>query len=239
MKCRKIAKELPAYIANELSERARSRVEKHLKHCVPCTTELRALKRTDELLDTLGDVEPRRDLVGLVVRQIEREQETIPVFKRFLLTLRQRRPQLQYAAVNVLILVLLTLGIYRYQTWRSRQAQPHKAAALAESGAPPVADLEATRPGVAPSKRKRFLLVYRAPAPDDYRIPLSETDIEALNSELELAGTDRGAPDLGDLGLPLFSSEIAPVSTPVYLYPGPGGTLIIGPGPEEPSQPAD
>jgi len=246
MKCRKVAKELPAYIANELSERARSRIEKHLKHCVPCRAELGALKRTDQLLDTLADVEPRRDLVGLVMRQIEREQETIPAFKRFLLILRERRPQLQYAAVNVLLVVLLAFGIYHYQGWRARQAQRHQAALLGGSGTPTVTGVNGvSRPGTL-WMPKRFLLFRWKPATpaiaqeDDIRIPLSETGIEQLNSELELAKMGQAASESGDHGLSPPSSEVTPVSAPfVFLRPGPGGTLIIEPGPEEPTQPAE
>jgi hypothetical protein len=115
MKCRKVAQELPAYLANELSERARSRVERHLKHCAVCTDELRALERTDQLLGTLGEIEPRRDLVGLVMQRIEREQESIPAFKRFLIALNERRPRLQYAAANILLVLALGIMVYNYQ----------------------------------------------------------------------------------------------------------------------------
>jgi len=246
MKCRKVAKELPAYIANELSERARSRVEKHLKHCVLCTAELGALKRTDQLLDTLGDVEPRRDLVGLVMRHIEREQETIPAFKRFLISLRERRPQLQYAAANILIVVLLALGIYRYQAWRARPSQRSLANV---SGVPVVADRGNAQWRGPFGRIGKLVIVSKSPAPRavaenaDIKIPLSEGDVQWLNSDLELARTDTraseprdGAPSL----LPSLRAVEAPGAGPsVILSPGPDGTLIIRPGTEEPAPPAE
>lgn len=123
-----------------------------------CTAELRALKRTDQLLDTLGEVEPRRDLVGLVMRRIEREQETLPVFKRFLISLRERRPQVLYAAANVLAVFLLAFGLYQYQQNRSYR---NRQAGLIQPGAP------------------------RAAEP--MRIELSESDVKRLNLDMAAA----------------------------------------------------
>jgi hypothetical protein len=123
MKCRKVARELPAYLANELPEQTRTRVERHLKHCALCSDEARALERTDQLLGTLGEVEPRRDLVGLVMQHIEREQESIPAFKRLLIALNERRPRLQYVAANILLVIALGIMVYNYRV-RHRSEAP-------------------------------------------------------------------------------------------------------------------
>jgi hypothetical protein len=128
MRCRKVAKELPAYLANEVSERARSRIEAHLKHCALCAAEVRALEQTDRLLDTCGEVEPRRDLVGVVMQRIEHEQETIPAFKRFLISLNERRPKLQYAAANILLIVALGFMVYNYHVRRRARVQEPRSA---------------------------------------------------------------------------------------------------------------
>jgi anti-sigma factor RsiW len=196
MTCRKVIRKLSAYLANELPGWARSRVEKHLRHCVLCTGELRALKRTDQLLDTLGEVEPRRDLVGLVMRRIEREQEAIPAFKRFLISLGERRPQLVRSAAYVVALLMLAFGLHQYYQARSPAAN---------DGVRPMASVPgptvSTRPELtrafAPVAQlgKRLVLVLSqrqpareaAPEGEEFTFRLDRNGVESLNRELENA----------------------------------------------------
>ena len=56
------------------------------------------------------------------MQRIEREQETIPAFKRFLIALNERRPKLQYAAANILLVLALALMAYNYQARRRAKA---------------------------------------------------------------------------------------------------------------------
>jgi hypothetical protein len=227
-------------LADELPEWARGRVEKHLKHCVLCTGELRALKRTDQLLDTLGEVEPRRDLVGLVMRRIEREQEAIPAFKRFLISLRERRPQLQYAAVNVLIVLLLALGLHRYYELRRSAANRTAVQPMAAGPAPTVlTERGPTRP-FAPvtqlRKQLRLVVLRLRPAPEtpaggeEFTFRLDKNGVESLNRELEDARANADSPQPVDRPFPVAGIRPVDSEQPVLLHPGPGGKLIIETG---------
>ena len=199
MKCRTVAKELPAYLVNELSERARSRVETHLKHCPLCTAELRALERTDQLLGTLDETEPRRDLVGHVIRHIEREQETVPAFKRFLTSLRERQPQLQHAAAYILLTAALVLMAYNYQA-RRRPAATHTASGLTGPGS---STAEVSSPDMDGARLVRpFVVIRRWVAqpiqsvstsqaePRAFSHPLTDEWVAEINRGFERARTD-------------------------------------------------
>jgi hypothetical protein len=216
MTCRKVVKELTAYLAGELPERARSRVEAHLKHCALCAAELRALEQTDRLLDTLEEIEPRRDLVGAVVQHIEREQVTTPAFKRFLTSLRERQWQLQHAAAVVLLVAALGLIVYR-----SYSPRPAAVVVPRPTAGPTVIY------GTAP-KSSDTLAEAVAPGKWDIWIPLSESDVKKLNDELRLARDGRVEPS------PEASptSDVIPVEA-VIIEPGPDGSLVIKPGQDE------
>jgi hypothetical protein len=228
MTCRKIVKQLPAYLANELPDRARSRIEAHLKHCTLCTAELGALKRTDQLLGTLPEIEPRRDLVGLVMQHIERERDTVPAFKRFLLSLRARQAQLRYAAANVLLVVLLAFTIIHFEGSR-------RAAQVAESRS------SLTNPGgdarVATTLSETRKPAWRFLRPDEFRaflarnrpVPvyrLTNEQIEALNREFAKARST-GDNNLETPGWDPGAEGIVPVDAPFILRPGPNGELLI------------
>ncbi len=210
MKCRTVAKELPAYLANELSERARSRVEKHLKHCALCTAELRALERTDQLLGTLDQVEPRRDLVGHVMRHIEREQETIPAFKRFLTSLRERQPQLQHAAAYILLAGALVLMAYNYQA-RRRSAAMHTAPGLT---GPDGKTAEVSSPDVGGSRLAKPIRAVSTSQPEQKasRYRLTTELLDDINRGFEQAR--RRATDDEGSRLPEAEGVIRPVGTP-------------------------
>ena len=222
MKCRTVAKEIPAYLANELSERARSRVETHLKHCAVCTAELRALRRTDQLLGTLDEVEPRRDLVGHVMRHIEHEQETIPAFKRFLTSLRERQPQLQHAAAYILLMAALVLMAYNYQA-RRHSAPTHTASGVAQPSSSPS---EVSLPDTEGARlAKPFLIIRRwwvtpkpvqppptgEPEADEYRHRLTDERLEGINDDFE--DIRNGETEDHDNPLPRIEGGIRPVGT--------------------------
>ena len=213
MKCRKVAQELPAYLANELPEGTRDRVERHLKHCVPCRSELRALKRTDQLLDTLGEIEPRRDLVGLVMRRIEREQETLPVFKRFLISVRERRSQVVYAAANVLAVLLLAFGLYQYQV---RRAARNEARFIRGPGAP-------RRPVPA-----EVATVERPAVREPRVVPLNDGLVNKLNRDMAAAREALGK-----------HRALDGTDSPLILSPGDDGSLVIEVGSRGATEPAE
>jgi hypothetical protein len=249
MTCRKVAQRLPAFLANELPEQARSRIERHLKHCVLCTAELGALKRTDQLLDTLGEVEPRRDLVGLVMRRIEREQEAIPAFKRFLISLRERRPQLQYAVANILIVLLLAFGLHRYYELRRSavnraEVQPMAVGSVATASARP--GLSRTfAPVTQIGKQLVLVLLQRrpvreaSPEGEEFTFHLDQNAVESLNREMESARSNAGSPLLVDRPFPASGVRPVDAQPPVLLSPGPGGKLIIETGSAGPKDPAE
>lgn len=204
-----------------------------------CTAELQALKRTDQLLDTLGEVEPRRDLVGLVMRRIEREQETRPVFKRFLISLRERRPQLQTAAVGILAVALLAFGLFHYQprrpsvTQRSRIVGPqHRRSESASS------DVEVGGWPAFGSWIRKIIVLRR---PNVLR--LSESDVKRINDDMKRAreALRDPRPDGGSTlpDTPEFRRVGSSTGPTVILRAGREGTLVIEPGPEEPTEPAE
>lgn len=221
MKCRTVAKELPAYLANELSDRARARVERHLKHCAMCTAELRALERTDQLLGTLDHVEPRRDMVAHVMRHIEREQETVPAFKRFLTSLRERQPQLQHAAAYILLAGALVLMAYNYQARRQPPAT-HTASGLT---GPDGKTAEVASPDTEGAPKDKPFVTIRVPRRiqfpsmgrrDPRPVVLTEDQIAEINREFERAraGTsdDAGDDDTGGR-IPEIGADVRSVGT--------------------------
>lgn len=70
--CNSIVEQLPAYIAGELGAEERGEVERHLAHCVSCTSELKAFQRTWDLLDQWEDVVPSQELRNSVLAQVQK-----------------------------------------------------------------------------------------------------------------------------------------------------------------------
>ena len=200
----------------------------HLKHCALCTAELGALKRTDQLLATLPSIEPRRDLVGLVMQHIERERDTTPAFKRFLTSLRARQAQLRYAAANVLLVVVLALTIIRLEN-RRRAYQPAESRAdvTSPSRDEPTGNLatdtgKGTRRWFVVFDPRRYLAEKR-PTPT---YSLTDEWIEALNEEFAKA-RNTGNDSLEAPGRNVGTDDVVPVDAPVILRAGPRGELLI------------
>ena len=259
MKCRKVAQELPAYLANELGGDKHGRVERHLKHCPLCASELRALEKTGQLLDTLGDIEPRRDLVGLVMSRIERERDAEPALSNLIMSLRSRWAnigwaQVRYAATNVLILLLLAFGLHRYSQVRRPPAETTPNVAISTVHPDGTRPAETARPNWfnrVITFRPRLIRVTHVPptsvAPPkdgDFRIPLNESDFERLDRDLKDAESGGGPRDPADIPETWRLPELRRNNSPtrpveVELLLGPNGTLIIAPGSQRPSQPAE
>lgn len=66
-----MVEQLPAYLAGELGDEERGDVERHLAHCVSCTSELKAFQRTWELLDKWEDGVPSEELRNKVLAQVQ------------------------------------------------------------------------------------------------------------------------------------------------------------------------
>ncbi len=96
-----VTDELSAYLANELDQNERSRVELHLRDCESCRKELEKHKRLDEVLAGSQPLSPGPEIIRGVMQQVQHEQKTI-AFKRLL-------PWLAIAAVLAAVLFLLRI----------------------------------------------------------------------------------------------------------------------------------
>lgn len=75
MNCRKVIRQLPAYLDHELSEADAKELQGHLEVCVFCSTELASLQAASKMLDTWQNVPPRRCYVHAVINQIRVEEQ--------------------------------------------------------------------------------------------------------------------------------------------------------------------
>lgn len=96
-----VTDDLSAYLANELDQNERSRVELHLRDCESCRKELEKHKRLDEVLGSSQPISPGPEIIRGVMQRVQHEQKTI-AFKRLL-------PWLAIAAVLVAVLFLLRI----------------------------------------------------------------------------------------------------------------------------------
>jgi Putative zinc-finger len=96
-----VTDDLSAYLANELDQTERSRVELHLRDCESCRKELDVQKRLDEVLANSQPISPRSEILRGVMHQVEHEQK-VTAFKRLL-------PWLAVAAVLAAVLFLLRI----------------------------------------------------------------------------------------------------------------------------------
>ena len=168
------------------------------------------------------------------MQHIERERDTTPAFKRFLISLRERQAQLRYAVVNVLLVVVLALTIVRLESNRRAQLAAKtgsnvagtpggfktviRPAGLGES------EWEQPTPGNpdVPAEAMRFEPTY----------PLKDV-IDGLNEEFREARAREYSEGIA-AGWSGTGDGIVPVDAPVILRPGPDGSLMI----ERQSEPA-
>jgi Putative zinc-finger len=97
-----VTDDLSAYLANELDQNERSRVESHLHECEACRKELDVQKRLDDLLANSQSITPGPEIIRGVMRQVHHEQKTIVFQKRLL-------PWLAAAAILAAALLLLRI----------------------------------------------------------------------------------------------------------------------------------
>lgn len=111
MKCSKAARQLQAYLDNELSASQEKRLEHHLRGCALCRLELTAVKKTSEVMDSLHDIEPHKDLVSPVMKILRHEQEAPSKLQQFLEMIIQNKRRILAVGANLTILLLLALKV--------------------------------------------------------------------------------------------------------------------------------
>jgi hypothetical protein len=95
-----VIEDLSAYLANELDQNERSRVELHLRDCESCRKELDKHKRLNELLASSQPISPSDEIIRGVMQQVQYKQQGFS--KRVL-------PWLALAAVLAAVLFLLKI----------------------------------------------------------------------------------------------------------------------------------
>jgi hypothetical protein len=96
-----VTDDLSAFLANELDQNERSRVELHLRDCESCRNELDKHKRLNELLATSQPISPSDEIIHGVMQQVQHEEKS-NFSKRVL-------PWLALAAVLAAVLFLLKI----------------------------------------------------------------------------------------------------------------------------------
>jgi len=96
-----VTDDLSAYLANELDQNERSRVELHLRDCESCRKELDKHKRLNELLAISQPISPSDEIIRGVMQQVQHEKKS-NFSKRVL-------PWLALAAVLAAVLFLLRI----------------------------------------------------------------------------------------------------------------------------------
>jgi hypothetical protein len=91
MSCKKVIRQLPAYLDRELSQREVTELERHLEVCVFCSAELSALRATAKMLDAWEGISPRRSYSHSVINRIRAEEEGISETRGIGTRLWQRR----------------------------------------------------------------------------------------------------------------------------------------------------
>jgi hypothetical protein len=96
-----VTEDLSAYLANELDQSERSRVELHLRDCESCRKELDKHKRLNELLAASQPITPGDQIIRGVMRQVQPAEKS-SIGKRVL-------PWLAIAAILAAVLFLLRI----------------------------------------------------------------------------------------------------------------------------------
>lgn len=97
-----VTDDLSAYLANELDQNERSRVELHLSDCESCRNELDKHKRLDEVLASSPPLSPRSEIIREVMHRVRHDESSRSFNKRLL-------PWLAIAAVLAAALFLLKI----------------------------------------------------------------------------------------------------------------------------------
>lgn len=95
-----VTEDLSAYLANELDQSERSRVELHLRDCESCRKELDKHKRLNELLAASQPIAPSDEIIRGVMQRVQHEE---PGFTKRVL------PWLAIAAILAAVLFLLRI----------------------------------------------------------------------------------------------------------------------------------
>ncbi len=103
MKCKRIIRNLPAYLDGELDEKEKQAVSQHLKTCPDCKKELAILSKQDEYLKQQKPIEPSAEFNAGVLRKARGLEESadngrirLPVLAR-----------LPVPAMGILILIIV------------------------------------------------------------------------------------------------------------------------------------
>lgn len=114
MKCKHVQQQLLDYSEDLLDKKSRVLIEGHLQQCSECTQELRDIKRTVHLLQSIPFQEPSETFwhgfTANVMRKIER-METTPVTRPFLFF-----PQFKVAFAVAVLIIIIGLGFLFYAT---------------------------------------------------------------------------------------------------------------------------
>ena len=73
MDCRKVKKELTAYVSGELSRSSHQGIEAHLQSCSSCQRELASIEATREMLKSWGNMEPSAGLFSKFEARLSKE----------------------------------------------------------------------------------------------------------------------------------------------------------------------
>ena len=107
MQCDEIKKLLPSFLDDELESEERTNIQVHLSSCVNCQNELKAYRRSWELLKQWPDVEPQLGYVSRFWTQLAHEHT--PWYQEALVSIysfvRQKRFLPVFAAVSVFLIV--------------------------------------------------------------------------------------------------------------------------------------
>jgi hypothetical protein len=119
MTCREIEDRLPAYLEDFLSSEEKESIERHLTICSQCRQAVEDLKKADELVRDLGEVEPPAFLEQRIMSRIREESgQKKGLLRRLFYPLHIKVPI--QALASVLIAVI---GFYVYQTGEPEMKQ--------------------------------------------------------------------------------------------------------------------
>lgn len=122
MTCKEMERLLAGLIDGALSAEERGRVEEHLRSCEPCRNAFADLKRSDDLVKRLGEVEPPPWLKTRVMARVREEaQGRQSILRKLFFPLHIKVPI--QALVTVLVAVV-AWNVYRTGETDFRQAAP-------------------------------------------------------------------------------------------------------------------